>query len=312
VRVLLTILLAWSIGATATAQETTGENKPDAAIQRENPVSAIPYDTGQEALDTCEDRWSNFLPILGQAACEHGYILPRPFGISAGYMHQDQPFDVGDIFVNGIDVKTPGVAVVDEVQNKESTYTLRFDAWILPFWNIYGILGRTSGKANGPLKLSLEPVFPLLCQLPGNNCNVDTTFVLNYKADVVGYGTTIAGGYKDFFGMIDYNRTRADLDISITDARATVISSRIGWNGKIGGFTGVLWVGAMYQDVAQVLDLPLDIGDSVLNVSIDQSTQAPWNYLAGGQWDINRSFSLLAEFGFGERKSQMLNLTFRF
>ena len=74
----------------------------------------------------------------------------------------------------------------------------------------------------------------------------------------------------------------------------------------------MLWVGAMYQDIAQVLDLQLDIGDDILNVSIDQSTQVTWNYLIGGQWDVNRSFSVLAEFGFGKRKSQMLNLTYRF
>lgn len=308
----LLILISLALSQHLAAAEPEREDKPDAATQRENPVSAVPYETGDESTNVCEDRWSNFLPILGQAACERGYVLPRPFGVSVGYMHQDQPFDVGAIYVNGIDVKTPGVAVVNEVQNEESTYTLRLDAWILPFWNVYGILGRTSGSANGPLKISLEPVFPLLCSLPGNNCNVDTTFVLDYKADVTGYGTTIAGGYKDFFGMIDYNRTTADLDISLTDAKATVISSRIGWNGKLGGFTGVLWVGAMYQDVSQTLDLELDIGESILPVSIDQSTQQAWNYLVGGQWDINRSFSVLAEFGFGKRKSQMLNLTYRF
>jgi len=306
-----TILIALA-SLQAHAQDPEQDKSPDGATQRENPVSPIPYESGDKSENTCEDRWSNFLPILGQAACERGYVLPRPFGISIGYMHQDQPFSVGDVFVNGVDVKTPGVAVVDEVQNEESTYTLRFDAWILPFWNVYGILGRTNGHANGPLQIDLEPVFPVLCSLPGNDCSVDTTFRLKYKADVVGYGTTIAGGYKDFFGMVDYNRTRADLDISVTDARATVISSRIGWNGKLGGFTGVLWVGAMYQDIAQVLDLQLDIGDSMLEVSIDQATQAPWNYLVGGQWDVNRSFSILAEFGFGKRKSQMLNLTYRF
>lgn len=311
-RSFLILLLLWSFGLSADTQETIADKKVDPATQRENPVSAVPYESGDQPASTCEDRWSNFLPIWGQDACERGYVLPRPFGISLGYMHQDQPFDVTDIFINGIDVKSPGIAVVDEVQNEESTYTLRLDAWILPFWNVYGILGRTSGEANGPLQVNLEPVFPLLCKLPGNNCSIDTTFTLKYKADVVGFGTTIAGGYKDFFGMIDYNRTRADLDISITDARATVISSRIGWNGKLGGFTGVLWVGAMYQDISQVLDLPLDIGSDVLLVSIDQSTQAPWNYLVGGQWDINRSFSILAEFGFGDRKSQMLNLTYRF
>jgi hypothetical protein len=305
------LVIAWQIADDSNPQPEQAQTQ-DAATQRENPVSAVPYESGRVGESSCEDRWSNFLPILGQAACELGYVLPRPFGLSLGYMHQDQPFDVGGIFVNGIDVKTPGVAVVNEVQNEESTYNLRADMWILPFWNVYGILAKTNGQAVGPLMLSLEPVFPTLCKLPGNDCNVDTTFKLDYKANVRGYGTTIAGGYKDFFGMIDFNRTTADLDISLTDARATVISSRIGWNGKIGKFTGVLWVGVMYQDISQTLDLPLDIGESTLLVTIDQSTQEAYNYVVGGQWDINRSFSVLAELGFGKRKSQMLNLTYRF
>lgn len=284
----------------------------DPATSRENPSSNIPYETGRVGEPTCEDRWSNFLPFLGKAACELGYVLPRPFGVSLGYMHQDQPFDVGGIYVNGFDVKTPNIAVVDEVQNEETTYNLRADVWILPFWNVYGILAKTSGRAVGPLMINIEPVFPILCGLPGNECMVDTEFRIDYKADVYGFGTTVAGGYKDFFGMIDYNRTTADLDISLTDAKATVISSRIGWNGKIGGFSGVLWVGVMYQDISQTLDLPLDIGEATLLVSIDQSTQEAYNYVFGGTWDINRSFSILAEIGLGKRTSQMLNLTYRF
>jgi hypothetical protein len=279
---------------------------------QENPVSTVPYESGKDNIDTCENRWSDFLPILGKAACERGYVLPRPFGVSLGYMHQDQPFDVGDIVINGVDVKTPGLAVVNEVQNEESTVTLRFDAWILPFWNVYGVLGRTEGDAEGPLVVSLAPIFPNLCNAAGNNCQINTKFELDYTADVVGIGTTIAGGYKAFFGMLDINQATADLDISTTDAEATVVSSRIGWNGKLGGFTGVLWVGAMYQDIEQTLGLKVDIGKNVLDVEIDQSTAEPWNYLIGGQWDINRSFAILAEFGFGERKSQMLNITYRF
>ena len=289
--------------------------EPDKATQRENPVTSVPYESGIKPA-TCEDRWSNFLPIWGKEACAQGYVLPRPFGVSLGYMHQDQPFDVGAIFINGVDVKSPGLAVVDEVQNEETTLTVRFDAWLLPFWNVYGLLGKTDGEAVGPLAIDLNlvpvPPIPALCGLPGNDCLIDTTFEIKYKADVVGVGTTIAGGYKDFFGMVDINYSEADLDISVTDAEATVISARVGWNGKLGGFTGVLWVGAMYQDIAQVLDLEIDVGDDILNVSIDQSTQEPLNYVVGGQWDINRSFSLLAELGFGERKSEMLNFTYRF
>jgi hypothetical protein len=305
------MLFFFSLPLTAQEGSPTG-SELDKAAQRENPVTSIPYESGRKPSTACEDRWSNFLPIWGKEACAQGYVLPRPFGVSVGYMHQDQPFDVDDIFVNGVDVKTPGLAVVDEVQNEETTFTVRFDAWLLPFWNVYGLLGKTDGEAVGPMQLDLGVIFPGLCGLPGNNCNIDTTFEIDYEADVVGLGTTIAGGYKDFFGMIDINYSEADLDIAVTDAEATVISARVGWNGKLGGFMGVLWVGAMYQDIEQVLDLEIDIGDNILNVSIDQSTQEPLNYVVGGQWDINRSFSVLAELGFGERRSEMLNLTYRF
>ena len=74
----------------------------------------------------------------------------------------------------------------------------------------------------------------------------------------------------------------------------------------------MLWVGFMYRDVSQIPDIPLNLGDDTLIVSIDQSTQRAYNYLIGGQWDINRSFAIIAEFGFGEQKCQMLSFTYRF
>lgn len=311
--VFLPLLIAMS-GCLSAQEQVEGpqDDKPDKATERENPVSPIPYETGDKTQPNCEDRWSDFLPIWGKAACEKGYVLPRPFGISLNYMHQDQAFDVGNIYINGVDAKTPGVAVVDEVQNDAKTWTLRFDAWILPFWNVYGILSRTRGETTGPLSLDLEPLFPVLCARPGNDCSTNLDLLVDTEGDVTGYGTTVAGGYKDFFGMIDYNRTRADINIFSSDAIAKVTSARIGWNGQLGGFTGVLWVGAMYQDIENTLELPIDIGEDVLEVEIEQSVKHPVNFVLGGQWDINRSFSVLAEFGFGERQSQMLNFNFRF
>lgn len=311
----LLVLVLFTVWPIAHAQEESAGDAPlDAATQRENPQTNVPYESGRKPPPACEDRWSDFLPIWGKEACAQGFVLPRPFGVSLGYIHQDQPFKVGDVIVNGVDVKGPGLAVVDEVQNEESTVTLRFDAWILPFWNVYGILGMTDGEAVGPLAINLGviPEFEDFCNRPLVDCNIDTTFEIDYEGDVVGLGTTLAGGYKDFFAMIDINYTETDLDISRTDAEATVISSRIGWNGKLGFFTGVLWVGAMYQDISQFLDLEIDAGDDSLNVTFEQETKEPLNYLVGGQWDINRSFSVLAELGFGKRESQMLSLTYRF
>ena len=66
------------------------------------------------------------------------------------------------------------------------------------------------------------------------------------------------------------------------------------------------------MDIDNTLELQVDIGEDVLDVALDQSTQSPTNFLIGGQWDINRSFSVLAEFGFGKRTSQMVNLNYRF
>jgi len=314
IRIVILLLLI-SMNGCLFAREKAAEQpdkSPDNATKRENPDSSIPYETGDKTQSTCENRWSDFLPIWGREACERGYVLPRPFGISLNFMHQNQAFDVGNIFVNGVDVKTPGVAVVNEVQNDAKTYTLRFDAWILPFWNVYGILSRTHGETDGLLMLDLEPVFPLLCARPGNDCSTNSDLVVSTIGDVVGYGTTVAGGYKDFFGMIDYNRTRADINIFSNDAIAKVTSARIGWNGKLGGFTGVLWLGAMSQNIANTLELQVDIGEDVLDVHIDQSVQNSVNFVFGGQWDINRSFSVLAEFGIGKRQSQMINLNYRF
>jgi hypothetical protein len=298
------LLLVNSARAEADGASDVLPPQPDKAAERENPASRVPYESGKKPPPACEDRWSDFLPIWGKEACAQGYVLPRPFGVSLGYMHQDQPFLVGDIFINGIDVKTPGIAVVDEVQNEESTVTLRFDAWILPFWNVYAILGKTDGEAVGPLQIDLNSI------LPCASCPINTTFKIDYTAEIGGLGTTVAGGYKDFFAMADINFTKADLNISTTDAEATVFSTRLGWNGQAGIFKGVLWVGAMYQDISQTLELQADGGN--LNVTIEQETKEPWNYLVGGNWDFTRSFSVLAEIGFGKRESQMLNATYRF
>ena len=39
----------------------------DGPTSRENPMSPVPYESGRVGESTCENRWSDFLPILGQA-----------------------------------------------------------------------------------------------------------------------------------------------------------------------------------------------------------------------------------------------------
>lgn len=288
----------------------------DAPSARENPTSSIPYESGHPITQR-ESRWSDFLPILGKEAREAGYALPRPFGVSIGVMHQEQPFDVNSIALNDVDFSGPGVIQLSEVDNTETTRIASFDVWLLPFFNVYGILGKTKGRAEGPLTLDLNPLVEdsrfgqFLCDRSPSQCRISQDIRLDYTGDVVGGGATVAGGYKDFFGMIDHNVTRTDLNISSTDAEAKVTSARIGWNGSAGIFNGSVWIGAMHQNVAQVLDLSIPINGETLNVSIDQSTQAEINTLIGARWEFTPAFEAQLEFGLGERQSQMLNISYR-
>jgi hypothetical protein len=50
----------------------------------------------------------------------------------------------------------------------------------------------------------------------------------------------VAGGYKNYFGMMDFNRTTVGLDNSLTNEKAKVISSLVGHNGELGRFPGAL------------------------------------------------------------------------
>ena len=283
--------------------------------------SSIEPVAGNQASVAYEERWSDFLPIFGREAREQGYVLPRPFGVGLNYMGQQQPFDVDGVEVEGVDVKSSGLVMVDEIDNQEDTVIFRFDAWIFPFLNLYGIIGKTDGEATGPLQIDPRVALGDACRLPQIDCRpIEAGINLEYEGNVGGGGVTVAGGYKAFFAMIDSNYTVTDLDITSTDATAWVTSTRLGWNGSIDRFTGAFWIGAMYQDISQVLDLegPLPqeasdiINQPILKVSVDQSTQIPWNGLFGGRWEIGKGFEMLAEFGFGQRRSNMLNLTYRF
>ena len=65
----------WILGACllmsalpALAADAADEPVYDGATQRENPATNIPYESGRKPTSTCENRWSDFLPILGKAA----------------------------------------------------------------------------------------------------------------------------------------------------------------------------------------------------------------------------------------------------
>ncbi|TYK64994.1 hypothetical protein [Colwellia echini] len=323
---------------------TANETYKQQVKQRQNPKSNIAYESVDPKPLPAKKRWTDFLPILGEKSREAGYVLPLPMGISVIGLTQKQPFTVNNIALE-IDGK-PNERINDLIDESieaknlivtNTAYNLRLDAWILPFWNVYGVLGKVQGEANLELEVDLEiPTLILTAANIGNgaaekrcnsidlpysgpapgNCLVTNSGYptrLNYHGTVTGYGTTIAGGYGDFFGMFDVNFTQADINIAVKNTKQTVYSARIGWNGKINSYHGQFWVGAMKQDIKQQLEISSPEAPKVI-ILIDQEVSSPLNYLIGGQWNISEEWALIAEtsFAFSDRQQFMMQLGYRF
>ena len=322
---------------------TTDDSYKQQVHNRQNPASSVGYELIiPEALPP-RNRWSDFLPIWGKEAREAGYLLPLPFGISVVGLTQEQPFEVSKIGleVNGEQNEVVNDLIDDTITAKnlrvsDTTYNLRFDAWILPFWNVYGLVGKTKGKAELELDVDLElPTLFLAAAGVGNgfgsnrcdsinlpfqgpapgSCLLTTEGIpttLHFNGTVLGYGTTIAGGYGDFFGMFDVNYSEADINIAIEKTQQTVYSARLGWNGSIGVYHGQLWFGAMKQDIEQ--QIAVSTPGKQVAVLIDQHASSPWNYLIGAQWNITEEWAVIAEtnFAFSDRQQFMMQIGYRF
>ena len=299
--------------------------------ERQNPVTGVTYEAvDPESIPEREERWSDFLPIWGKEAREQGYVLPHPFGLSLVGLHQNQPFEVTSIALNysGSEYTFKNISA-SNVTVSDSTANLRADVWLFPFFNMYVMAGKTDATAN--LNVDIDALIPnktaTACkalELPfekdnlnpldnNGSCLLQSSIptALDIKGDNLGVGMTVAGGYGDFFGMLDMNYTESDLNISKEKASTTVTSTRLGWNGAFGSMGGSLWVGAMHQDIKQTLDIILPIDG--LSVVVEQEASSPVNYLLGGRINFSQEWEMIIETnaGFSDRQQFMLQLSYR-
>ncbi|WP_035477572.1 hypothetical protein [Aliagarivorans taiwanensis] len=253
-------------------------------------------------------------PLLAQEAYDRGYELPKPYGFTFNYMKMDQPLYVTGINITNIPLE--GIVnnflseAIDGAHQESETFTLRGDMWVLPFWNVYGVVGVTSGSSNAPIN----------GRFLGQEIN--SSFDLTFKGTTYGGGTTFAGGIGNWFALVDVNYTYTDLDI--LDGRITtlVAAPRAGYRYNYKGHDVQLWVGGMYQDVQQTfsgyvkdldgLDFVGDIGLDDARFTVDQRLVNKWNTVIGSQVALTDGLDLLFEMGFGQRKSMMLGLGYRF
>ncbi|CAB5581076.1 hypothetical protein AB6F64_02190 [Providencia hangzhouensis] len=297
--------------------------------------SGVPQSNSEGGITRSSTTESRVLPIWGDEARARGYDLPEPFGVSYGYMNLRQDIIVDKIGFNsdtrlGQGLLSNILVETGHTREKNESHMLKLDAWVLPFMNIYGVYGKTKGSS----KTNITGIYmkgqpgPMWENLP---------FSLDFKGKTYGGGVTFAGGYNQFFGTLDLNYTKTNLDILDGDITAFVMTPRIGYefvfepliSGQ--GNTKVqIWTGAMYQDITQrfkgdvsKLNLPEELDffmnnpamkPIIGNVKFDvkQHLAHKWNNTVGARVELTRNFNVLTEIGFNNRNSFFISGEFRF
>ncbi|WP_099706659.1 MULTISPECIES: hypothetical protein [unclassified Erwinia] len=281
---------------------------------------------------------SSVLPFWGDEARQRGYDLPEPFGVNVNYMNMRQNINVESIKFSGLAL---GPIPLDNAfslnaghtRERSKTETLKLDTWLLPFLNVYGLVGHTDGHSVSNVSVGIN--------MPGGgtlrpDSLQNLKFQLDFKGTTYGAGTTLVGGIDNWFTSLDANYTQTRFNILDGSIDAFTLSPRIGYRFTTPGIDRIhlpsgklsVWVGSMYQNVQQQFKgslndlhmpsadlrqlLALANGEGHGRFDVKQHLQSPWNALVGTQYEITRNFNVTTEFGFMKRNSFFVAGEFRF
>jgi hypothetical protein len=255
-------------------------------------------------------RWPHALPFMAEEALKRGYELPLPLGVTGVFYYVQRDIDITDIRVglNGAPVRSVSEFLNAGSRAHVNVGVARFDAWVLPFLNVYGLLGVVSNNTTTRGTLTV----------PGPGPRPDRTVDLQVKTELTGFlgglGMTAAAGYKDFFALADLNYSATDIGFD-DKFKALIATGRVGWNGKIMEQPVRLWTGIMYWGTKSTARSTVDsptLGKVAFEA--DQGPAHPVNAILGGSATLGKQWDVFLEYGFGPKDVQAIStgLSFRF
>ena len=216
---------------------------------------------------------------------------PQRVGVTGVAYAQNQDYVVGNAEIMLGQLIIPGTAN-GEIDNNSTQLGVKADFWILPFWNVHGIVGKVEGTT------TVNPALPIFDAIE-----------VNYDGTVYGVGSTLAYGQDWWFASVTGVITETELDTGAPSIRTWLITPKVGVKGK--NFEA--WVGATCQNVDEqqvgVFDVP-GVGTAVYDIELEQSEA--WNLQLGVRYAFTESIFLTVEGGFGDRQSILGHLEFRF
>lgn len=170
------------------------------------------------------------LPIWGERAVNAGYSLPYSAGLSINYFTQTSDIILEDLqvgFNGGEKFDLSSLVQFDVAKSRASALTVRPDVWLLPFLNVYGILGRaqasTEVKYTVNVPDSIDNFVPML----------SGTSLVEFQTTTFGFGVTPTIGIKGGFLALDMNIAWTDVPQLRRPTRTFVFGPRIGKNFRL-------------------------------------------------------------------------------
>jgi hypothetical protein len=127
VTLLVAFFLSFSIAAQVYTDKVVG--KKNEAFKDSLKVAAYPY----------------ALPIWGEKVTQKGYHLPYSAGLSVNYFWQESDITIDNLYVgfnNGPQYNLDQIVRFNSAVASATSINIRPDVWVLPFLNVYAILGK--------------------------------------------------------------------------------------------------------------------------------------------------------------------------
>jgi hypothetical protein len=300
----------------------------------------------QSERDSILKDYDSFFPIWGRQAIEKGFDIPYAYGANIIYFYMNQGINLDNF---GLSFQDNPLNRIDWITFKDTktvvnTVNARFDFWLFPFLNLYGLLGEG---------WSTTTVNPTL-KLPGKEIPFHSE--VKQSGIYYGFGLTGAVGIKRNWLSLDVNWTWTDLELLEKPVPARVLGLRYGRTVKLSHKRRMaFWVGAMHQKfqtetkgtiylkdalpgdvIDDIIDIPNQPGfgdlpqwqqdfinelidkienkwnSAKINYGMDKGPEAPWNLIVGMNYEHTKAWQFRVEAGLIVRYSLLLNVNYRF
>jgi hypothetical protein len=240
--------------------------------------------------ESVDSPWYSQLPFLAEEARKRGHELPLPFGAALVVTALDgRKIEVTDTRIALDDNSGRSISNFVDLGSTSQVFNanLKFDAWVLPFLNVYALVGYVHNTSLTHAHVTVLP------GAAGSETDIETEL----DGLVGGVGLTLAGGYRQLFAVVDYNYNKADLGFD-DNFTASIASLRAGWMGKLSGHPTQIWVGVGDWDTAATAKGHGELEDGTrLTFEADQRPKTRWMYDIGTNFEVNKQFQLVVDIG---------------